>query len=113
MLKIAVVAPIPSARQTMDAAVNPGDLPSIRIPYLRSCHRVRILYLSSDVLRHFWCRVYYRRVDGRLREEKERRDETAGRARLAVSKPKTGGPRSQPGEGLAQLGRAPVCCQVR
>src|SRR5271155_3794080 len=39
-LKIAVFAPIPSARVSTAIAVNAGFFASIRIPYFKSCNRV-------------------------------------------------------------------------
>src|SRR5208282_5715822 len=44
-VKIAVLAPIPSARVKMATAAKPAFLMRTRTPYLKSCHKVRIRLL--------------------------------------------------------------------
>src|SRR5687768_5260170 len=47
MVKIAVLAPIPSANDSRAATVTPGDFRIIRMPYRKSCINVFISRLQS------------------------------------------------------------------
>src|SRR5258706_329855 len=67
MLKIALVAPIPSARQMTEAAVNPGEFHNMRIPYRRSCQNVFMIGpFQSDEWQHWWCRTVIRSIRGKV-----------------------------------------------